>query len=415
MNTKGYLIGYYVNKKVILDSVAGGSFISMSLSDTLPKGFYNMMLYTDVKDGKGKFQRFAFDVINTGENMDFNVSMTDDKNQPRVEAKGGENFIYNEYFKGKISFEKKISALQTALDQYPEQDEVFQEIVKQVRKLEQAQIAFVNSYINKKDNSIAGKYIDVLQRDNRSGSRDIGVQDPLMKYSPFIPLLVWDQLNVISNDSSLASDEKQKSLIKRIDVLMAKLMKDRDVYKLILIELVKTFEKTGMNEVVVHLNEKYLLPDYKENALLNEKIKEKTVALKGILVGQPAPDIRISDDGDLQRLYDIKAKYTVLLFWESNCENCQKLTQELLSFYHDNKDKDIEVIAMAMDTSQNAWLEYIISNNFDWINYSDFKGWDSKAAKDYNVVATPSMFLLDKEKKIIGKPVSIDQLKASLI
>ena len=47
-----------------------------------------------------------------------------------------------------------------------------------------------------------------------------------------------------------------------------------------------------------------------------------------------------------------------------------------------------------------------------YLNVSDQKGWDGKAAGDYFIYATPTMFVLDSNKKIIGKPVNYDELKS---
>lgn len=36
----------------------------------------------------------------------------------------------------------------------------------------------------------------------------------------------------------------------------------------------------------------------------------------------------------------------------------------------------------------------------DWLNLSDLNGWEGKAAKDYFIYATPTMFLLDDNKNL---------------
>jgi hypothetical protein len=42
------------------------------------------------------------------------------------------------------------------------------------------------------------------------------------------------------------------------------------------------------------------------------------------------------------------------------------------------------------------------------------KGWESRAVMDYYIYATPTMFLLNKDRKIIGKPLTVDELKGLL-
>ena len=50
------------------------------------------------------------------------------------------------------------------------------------------------------------------------------------------------------------------------------------------------------------------------------------------------------------------------------------------------------------------------SGIFPFISICDYKKWDSQAAKDYYVFASPTMFLLDKNHKIILRPNSIKQI-----
>ena len=54
--------------------------------------------------------------------------------------------------------------------------------------------------------------------------------------------------------------------------------------------------------------------------------------------------------------------------------------------------------------------KHINSNRMNWINVSDLKGWNGIAVKDYFIYATPTMFLVDKQKKIIKKPLTIEEL-----
>jgi len=36
--------------------------------------------------------------------------------------------------------------------------------------------------------------------------------------------------------------------------------------------------------------------------------------------------------------------------------------------------------------------------------------WDGKVAKDYNIFATPTMFLIDANRKILAKPETFEEL-----
>ena len=49
-----------------------------------------------------------------------------------------------------------------------------------------------------------------------------------------------------------------------------------------------------------------------------------------------------------------------------------------------------------------------------WITSCDLKGWEGQAARDYYVFATPTMYLLDADNKILVKPLSPGQITAWL-
>ena len=53
-------------------------------------------------------------------------------------------------------------------------------------------------------------------------------------------------------------------------------------------------------------------------------------------------------------------------------------------------------------------------NMNEWMNVCDLKGWDGKAATDYFIYATPTMFLVDKNRKLIAMPKTIEELKKIL-
>ena len=130
---------------------------------------------------------------------------------------------------------------------------------------------------------------------------------------------------------------------------------------------------------------------------------EKYVSLK---VGNTAPDIQLTNS----KLSDIK-KSVLLVFGVSDCAPCKKEAIELLKYYDAWKSKkDIEVVYISIDTDKEAYKTAY--QNAPWQSYCDYKGWDTKAAKDYFVYATPTYILLDKDMKILVHPSSVGQVDA---
>ncbi len=78
------------------------------------------------------------------------------------------------------------------------------------------------------------------------------------------------------------------------------------------------------------------------------------------------------------------------------------------------RDKGFEVLAISIDKERTAWQAAISKRQYRWINYSELNGWNGKIAKDYGVRLTPRMYLLDRGKRIIAKPASVEELKETI-
>ena len=76
--------------------------------------------------------------------------------------------------------------------------------------------------------------------------------------------------------------------------------------------------------------------------------------------------------------------------------------------------KSMQIMAISLDTDKEEWMAALQEGEYTWINASELKGWDSQVAIDYNIYATPTMFLLDRDKKILAKPITLKELKQAL-
>jgi hypothetical protein len=72
------------------------------------------------------------------------------------------------------------------------------------------------------------------------------------------------------------------------------------------------------------------------------------------------------------------------------------------------------VMTVSLDTSRTEWTSFLKEQKLTWLNSSELKGFNSVSADEYNIFATPTMFLLDREKKILAKPISYRELEQAL-
>jgi len=116
--------------------------------------------------------------------------------------------------------------------------------------------------------------------------------------------------------------------------------------------------------------------------------------------------------GQYINLHDIRADYTILIFWEADCSHCKVAVPELAAIYSRLKAHGTEVVAFHMlgnEEGREKWAEFVNSHQlYDWINVWD-PTYVSRYKDLYNITSSPVIMLLDKDKIIRGKKVGPDQ------
>lgn len=170
----------------------------------------------------------------------------------------------------------------------------------------------------------------------------------------------------------------------------------------------------GMDAAYVKFSKRYILSgdiDWLDQKSL-EKVRENVARLQYNLLGETAHELKLPTlEGNLVSLHETKAPFTFLVFWEENCGHCKKQVPEIKSKLLDKfKSYGLKVFAVHTQPHKDKWEQFVTEHElFDFINCWDPYG-QSNFRTYYNVVSTPAMYLLDKDKKIIAKSISIDQM-----
>ncbi len=175
----------------------------------------------------------------------------------------------------------------------------------------------------------------------------------------------------------------------------------------------------GQEGIAVHIAQKWFLDGPLEWPNEEGKFMLRTFVEfnKHSLIGMDAPELQLTDTtGNQISLRDMAGEYTIVYFYTDDCRTCIKETPKLVDLVNEFEDGVLSVYAVYANDNSLRWKDYIekelfIYNPFmEWVNVYD-PDYSSGFQMLYNVVQTPQLFLLDRDKKIIGRGLSVKNLK----
>lgn len=423
-------------------------------SDSIPSGVY--ALITTLKPA-AKFFTFIVnneDIKIEADNADLNKSI-------KVK-KSVENTLFFDY----INFLNKQSLLKAPMLEARKKEGLSEDekikLSKQITKIDEQVIAYQKNLVKEHSEKLVAQIINMSMEPDAAVFPEGGVKDTAMFRYQYYKNHYFDKINLkndalartpifhqrLDNFFMKVAPQDPDSICKEVFKLTDKMNEPGDMFKYTVNHLTYAHVKTkrmGMDKVYINMVKKYYLqgrcPWVKESTL--KKMQEDVDRLDKILIGNFAPNIILPDttQKNFVSLYkDVKAKYTLLYFWDWTCGHCKKETPKLKKFYDSikaNTDFDIEVYAVCTKEDNSGWLSFINKHDLNFINVSDAPDMTEKPEKygmdikeingqktlvrndngltinyrsTYDVFVTPQLFLLDKDKKILAKQISIEQV-----
>ena len=420
-NSEVYLAHYFgYNQQVIKDTVKSnedGEF-RFKGSETLPKGLYLISFlkskYIDVviEDANFSFSLDTTDILNT---ISFRNS---DENTAFYTFQRKMNVLYSALNKPNLPADRKKSLL-SELQQFQKQwkldnKELF--VSKLIESSFDPEIPVYNGALKSKSDSTKMQiyqyhyykkhYFDVL---------DLG--DERMVRTPFLQRKLERFFGdlVVQNPDSIAREA---------DLILAK-AKNSEVRRYIIYKIASTYENNpilGTDGAFVHLAEKYYIG---EPALWDtstvRRMKERIAIIKPLLIGKSFPKMHLTDvTGKEINISSLPFKYTVVFIYDPDCSHCKQETPKLVALSDYFKSKNIGVIASSIVRDKEAWKKFIAEFKIgSWINGIDIHLNPQSGKEEYytdfrntfDVYSTPVVYVLDQNKKIVGKRIPVENIK----
>ncbi|MFI5124746.1 MAG: redoxin domain-containing protein [Chitinophagales bacterium] len=427
-------LGYHYGKiKAVADSITldGNAEGDFKGKEKLPEGVYFIV---------SPKKEILFELLIGGQQQ-FSVAADTTRLPQSIAFTGSsENQAFQEYTSFMNSHGREIFALQTQLSQTKSSGDSAV-IEKKIRRIN-GEVKAYRDQLEKKDPGSLLSTLLLMLKDPVVPAAPVsanGKSDGNFAYR-YYKDHYWD--NVSFTDDRLIRtpvfepklDRYYKDLVppapdsinREIDHMLLYSRTNKEMFKYLLIHFVQKYinpEYMGQDAVFVHLFEKYINTGQAD--FFTEKyrkfVDDRAYSLMANLIGQAAPGLTMTDTlGKTVSLYDVKADYILICFWDPTCSHCKETVPKVDSIYQAKwKHEGLKVVGVMVDGGKDNWTKFIRDHNLkDWINvYQTTAQHDAEASAGhpdyrqlYDVYQTPILYLLDKDKRIIAKKLTYQQL-----
>jgi len=411
----------YIKDTVKLDRSGNGIFRGQQ---TLPQGIYMIVL-----PGRKYFE------ILISDNQRFSLSCTFSDYFNTLKFTGSkENSAFVEYQKNWVTMQQTAIAISKRI-QNNKQNNDSVKILGSVQKLQEENMkAYLKSVVKANEGNFLGTLVKgLLPIDIPKFTIPIGYKNPdsirwVLNYNynkdhffDNIDLnderlirtpLLYSRLDSFFTNVLIQSPD---TINKEIDKLINKCSSNYKMFQFVSVYLFNHFRESeimGHDAVMVKIADDIYLSGKADwvTREFKDDLRKQIDLIRPNLIGKKAENMVMdSYKGIFVSLYDVEKDFTVLYFWEPNCGHCQEATPKLKAYYDKPKDYSLEVFAVCTTADKEKWTKYIEDNKLTWIN-----GWDPKRISHfdfyYNVQSTPTIYVLDKNKKIIAKKLAVEEI-----
>lgn len=218
--------------------------------------------------------------------------------------------------------------------------------------------------------------------------------------------------------------QQPDSIIKDADLLMSKI-KNKEVRRYVIYKIASTYETSnivGTDAAFAHMGEKYYVGEASLwDTTTVRQMRDRIKVLKPLLIGKRIPELLLTDpSGKRLTTASIPGEYTLVYFYDPECSHCKEETPKLMAQANYFKSKKISVLATSIARNKKQWTDFIKEYKMESI----YNGIDihpsAKSGKEeyytdflrtFDIYSTPIIYILDKNKRIIGKKIPTDKIQ----
>jgi thiol-disulfide isomerase/thioredoxin len=154
-------------------------------------------------------------------------------------------------------------------------------------------------------------------------------------------------------------------------------------------------------------------PYFRDIKKLSDKATKSLHALEHLTVGSPAPTIMGQDlHGQPLDLNTYRGRVMVLTFWFTGCGPCMGMIPQEKQLVKKYRGRPFTLLSICTDESRETAQKTAADHKMDWPCW--FDGQNGPIARNWNVLAWPSIYLLDERGIIVAKNLRGEALDAKV-
>lgn len=326
-----------------------------------------------------------------------------------------ENKIYREYITIVANEQYKTDSLQIAYlkESTLKTDSLYQTQLSKIANLQQEYIEksegllayhFIKATNRYNSKSIAKNSQDYLKSINEHFFDSIDFSNSALYNSTFIIDRITDYVFYMNySDDAKKQHELYKQAVKTVLSKTKNETFQRDILEFLITQFVNANNIDFSDYLIATYYEK--LPVAIQNKEFLNSYSEKTM----VSIGRTAPEMTWKKGEQEYKLSTLNdAENYVLVFWSTGCSHCLR---EIPILYENTKNlNNTKVVAFSLERNENTWKKYI-QKYPNWHNAIGLKKWENPTARTYQIYSTPTYIVLNKDKKIIAKPQTLEEVK----
>lgn len=137
----------------------------------------------------------------------------------------------------------------------------------------------------------------------------------------------------------------------------------------------------------------------------------KRIGMKGKLLKLTGP----ATNGRTIDVSGLKGKVVLVVFWASWSPPFVQELPVLRAMYEQYQQRGFEIVGINLDGQPTDLTAFAQQNRITWPNIFQAGGLDAPLAQEYGILSVPTMFLLDRNGRVLSNNVTVNDLKEQLV